>query len=901
MTEGGLETMRADKLKVGDILHLKKDQRVPLDGLLLHTSDEFGSVFIRTDQLDGETDWKVKESVRHTQKMADRNPSDLLLNKWSVVIESPSDAIYSFSGNYYAFNSVFEPLRTENAIWANSKIATGDVYLLAIYTGLETRMALNSKKQIQKFGKTDEEINFLFKIVFGILVLISLAMFLISGSELHIAYWVEIIRVFAILSTLLPYMLKLNVDFAKLFYSYQINQDTLIEGTIVRNRQIPEELGRVEYLLSDKTGTLTRNEMIFKELSNQFGVFTVANHDELKSSIYDIYLKNGFMMTEKDHHIKNTLLALMLCNNVSPTWTDNERALQASSPDEVALVNYVETLGFMMDSRRTNVIKIKNPIGGIETYEICENFPFSSERMRMGILLRKLETNELLFFLKGADVIMETKVSNNDAIFVQEECERLSKDGLRTLVLSFRTVDGFEYSEWKSNFRKASQNLSLRAELERICIETLEKDMCFLGVTGVEDLLQEDIKNVVTNVRSAGIKVWMLTGDKLETARCIAISTGFKPQNQKFLEITTADSLEVNKKLDKFDPESMTLVVNGTSLQTILNFPKIKTLFFFKAMQAKAVIFCRCAPKQKAEITLILKDNYKKVVCSIGDGGNDVGMIQSASVGIGIEGKEGLQASLASDFSVRKFKHVLHLFLWHGRLSYLRTANLALLVIHRGFILTTIQYIFMAGLYFVTMNVYNGYLNMFYGTLFTNLVVFSMIFDEDIPKHQAFNYPQLYKLIQEGGELTFKIFLTWISKAIFQGAVIIILTLWLFPNSFLQIMTITFTALIFVEYLTAILVVRTWHRFIVLGLFLSLLSYLICLFFFKTTLSLSTLSLIDYLRILLLVSCGWFPILFAKLIQRFVYPSTVDKIINEAKTQDKRKEFKRNEIKNTLS
>ena len=199
------------------------------------------------------------------------------------------------------------------------------------------------------------------------------------------------------------------------------------------------------------------------------------------------------------------------------------------------------------------------------------------------------------------------------------------------------------------------------------------------------------------------------------------------------------------------------------------------------------------------------------------------------------------------------------LFLWHGRLSYVRTSTLANLVIHRGFIVSTIQYLFMVAFYFITMNIYNGYLNMFYGTVFTNFLVFSMVFDVDIPRHQVFNYPSLYKLIQEGNELSFKTFTIWIFKAIFQGSVIILLTLILFNDNFLNIVTITFTALIFMEYLTIMVIVRTWHRMIVFGLLLSLVAYLVCFFLFNDLFLLSILSLVDYGKILFLVVCGWLP------------------------------------------
>jgi phospholipid-translocating ATPase len=916
LTNTGDRTVRSSDIRVGDILKLHKDQRVPIDGVLLHTADILGTVFVRTDQLDGETDWKVRESVRFTQRLIDDSFKNIFATTWNVMVEAPSDLIYDFSGNFYSDNGSYEPLRLNQAIWANMRIATGEVYVLTVYTGKETRMALNSKKPIDKFGKTDIEINSIFKTIFVIFVFVTLFLFFISGEMSTKGWFIYIVRTFAILSTLLPFMLKLNVDLAKLFYAHEINNDPHIEGTIVRNRQIPEELGRIEYLLSDKTGTLTRNEMIFKHLRTLGGNFSQDNFEILKQRLqlssnayennfndnHEHLLSDERFSKQKghlniresvinDYIVKDTIISLILCNNVSPTFNNGERMLQASSPDEVSLVNFAEELGYFMESRRTNSIKIRNPDGRESSYEILENFAFSSERKRMGILLRNHETRKLIFYLKGADAVFENLISAGEWVFVKEQAENLSIEGLRTLVLTQKLITENEYKIWKDSMNRASQNLKNRVEAERKCIEELEKGMKLLGVTGVEDLLQEDIKSVILNIRDAGIKVWMLTGDKLETAKSIAISTGFKTGPQKFYEVNSLTASKISMELSHFDPYSSVLLISGQTLDIILQSPSLKENFLHQALKATSVVLCRCAPKQKAEVALILKEELKKVVCGIGDGGNDVGMIQCASIGIGIEGKEGLQASLASDFSVKKFKNILKLFLWHGRLSYLRSTTLANLVIHRGFILTTIQYLFMISFNFVSINIYNGYLNMFYGTLFTNIVVFSMIFDVDIPIHQAFNYPSLYKLLQEGGELSIKMLCIWMWKAIFQGAVIILLSLKFFENNYLEIITITFTALVLVEYLTIVTIVRTWHSMMVIGIFASFTIYIVCLIFLKDIFLLSTLELEDYLKIVFLVMCGWLPLHFVHLIQRICFPSQIDKIIREAKTQEKRKKY----------
>ena len=900
LTPKGEKQIFSQNIKEGDMLKIQKNQRVPADMILLYTKDKSGTSYVRTDQLDGETDWKVKEAIKHTQKLGQKNISNILNKRWKMKIEAPNEMIYKFKGCFYTQNGNFESLQLKHTIWANMKVASGEIIGMVIYCGAETKMALNNRMPIKKYGKTDNEINFLTKMLFCILFILAAFILFLSGNIILDDWIVYLVRVFLLFSFIIPISMKVNVDFAKLYYAFLINKDQQIKNTIVRNSSIPEELGRIQYLLSDKTGTLTRNEMIFKKLHTKLGNYSVKHFDVLKKQLADIHkkennfktdndpLKNKTILTEKENIVKNNFLCFMLCNNVSPVIDNNERILQASSPDEIALVNFAEEMGYYLLDRKVNKITIKTPGDFEENFEILYNFPFSSETKRMGIILRNLKTKEIIFFLKGADVIIQKKVSMESKLFIIEEAGALSSDGLRTLVLTSRIISEEDLTNFKKDFEKAGLDLQNRETKEIEIIERLEINMELLGISGVEDLLQEDIKNVILNIREAGIKVWMLTGDKLETAKCIAISTGFKKNNQKFYEIKSTDKHEIEQKIQKFNKITDSLLVTGTSLTTIFKDKRLKNIFFNKAQNALSVILCRCAPKQKAEVTLYLKNNLKKIICGIGDGGNDVGMIQSANVGIGIEGKEGLQASLASDFSVVKFKNILKLFIWHGRLSYVRTALLANFVIHRGIIIVVIQALFMITFYFVSVNIYNGYLIMCYSTIFTNFPIFSLILDEDIPIKQVFHYPMLYYLVQEGKNLSPKVFMIWFWKSIFQGSVIILLALFLFNQTFLEIVTITFTALIINEFLNIYSSIRTWHPVISVSLGISAFSYLFCLIFLKKVFFLSDLDFEKVLKIVFLSICAWLPIHIMQIIRRLYFPSQIDKVLNEAQLVKKR-------------
>lgn len=313
----------------------------------------------------------------------------------------------------------------------------------------------------------------------------------------------------------------------------------------------------------------------------------------------------------------------------------------------------------------------------------------------------------------------------------------------------------------------------------------------------------------------------MLTGDKLETAKCIGVCTGFKSEYQSFFEINTLNPDEIEDRLEDFDPTNHCLVITGSCLDIILADKTLLDCFLNAAKLAKSVILCRCAPKQKAQVARAVKLRYGKVVCCIGDGGNDVGMIQEANVGIGLQGKEGMQAALASDVSLVRFKDVELLFLWHGRLSYLRTSRLSNFVVHRGLLVTTIQALFVMIYYYVSINIYNGYLVMGFNTVFTNLPVFALILDQDIPLKQALNYPILYDQVQNGKQMNLKMFLVWVWRSIFQGAMILVLSILLLSNTLLEMVTVTFTALIFIG------------KFLFcLFLYLSFLSFLFIIYLF---------------------------------------------------------------------
>ncbi len=275
-------------------------------------------------------------------------------------------------------------------------------------------------------------------------------------------------------------------------------------------------------------------------------------------------------------------------------------------------------------------VRIENVNGDPEEYDILGNFPFSSETKRMGIILRHRQSNKIIFYLKGAETVMEKKVKPNQRAALVESCENLAMEGLRTLVISQKLLTEKEYEEFDQRYKRARSSLTKREELTMEAIESIEGEMEYLGITGVEDKLQDDVMLTIETLRSAGIQVWMLTGDKIETAKCIAISAGLKSKRQQIFEMKEiGNALEINLKLNEFEKKisSSMLIIDGGTLSVVLQSVGTEERFFEIAKNAPSVCICRCSPTQKAIVAKKIQLYTKKRIACVGDGGNDVAMI----------------------------------------------------------------------------------------------------------------------------------------------------------------------------------------------------------------------------------------------------------------------------------
>jgi phospholipid-translocating ATPase len=389
----------------------------------------------------------------------------------------------------------------------------------------------------------------------------------------------------------------------------------------------------------------------------------------------------------------------------------------------------------------------------------------------------------------------------------------------------------------------------------------------------------------------------MLTGDKVETATCISISAGIKAKNQKIYTIKSDDiNQEINtqnkiKKLkEKFQEYQKKIeisphifIIDGETLDLALK--NCESDFFNTVMEAPSVVCCRCSPTQKR----IIVKNIKKYIgtgrtAAVGDGGNDVAMIQEADVGIGIVGKEGLQASLAADYSIKEFKSLSTLLLWWGRIAYKNTATMSNFIIHRGLIISLNQFIFSLVFYYNPVPLYNGFLCFGYSTIFTCAPSISVLLDKDVSKDNVLKFPTLYKILLMGKELNLKNFLFWLFKSIFQSAIIMFGSFLFFrDNIFLKIVTVSFTALIYLEILNVYMEINKFHWFMIVALISTCIIYTLTLRFLNYYLDIYfVFSLSIFWKIIVISLIAWLPFYIGSKIKKIMFPETIEKL-NKAK------------------
>uniref|UniRef100_A0A8K9V7I2 Phospholipid-transporting ATPase n=1 Tax=Oncorhynchus mykiss TaxID=8022 RepID=A0A8K9V7I2_ONCMY len=794
-------------VRVGDIIKLENNQFVAADLLLLSSSEPHSLCYIETAELDGETNMKVRQSLSVTAELGD--PNSLASFDGEVVCEPPNNKLDRFCG-LLCWRDCKYPLSNHNMLLRGCVLRnTETCYGLVIFAGPDTKLMQNSGRTKFKRTSIDRLMNTLVLWIFGFMVCMGVILavgnavwerevgslfqsylawdlpvdnFLFSA---FLSFWSYVI----ILNTVVPISLYVSVEVIRLGHSYFINWDRKMfcpqcnTAAEARTTTLNEELGQVEYIFSDKTGTLTQNIMSFSKCSINGHAYGGSNGEYYNyfSSFNPLadpdfcYYDNGLLKSVKlgDLHSHEFFRLLSLCHTVmSEEKKEGELMYKAQSPDEGALVTAARNFGFVFRSRTPGTVTVTE-LGRPVTYTLLAILDFNNIRKRMSVIVRNPE-GRIRLYCKGADTLLFERLhsSNNHLMNITtDHLNEYAGDGLRTLALAYRDLSEEQWEEWSERHRQADRATDCREDRLADIYEYIEQDMMLLGATAIEDKLQEGVPETIAILSLANIKIWVLTGDKQETAVNIGYSCKMLTGDMTEVFIISGNTvLSVREELrysnyPLFLPLSIYLSIHPSihlslyssiypsislflPLSIYLSIPSSIHLSFFSSLYhlSGAVICCRVTPLQKALVVELIKKHKKAVTLAIGDGANDVSMIKTAHIGVGISGQEGIQAVLASDYSFSQFRFLQRLLLVHGRWSYLRMCRFLCYFFYKNFAFTMVHFWFGFFCGFSAQTVYDQYFITLYNIVYTSLPVLAMgIFDQDVPEQRSLEYPKLYE------------------------------------------------------------------------------------------------------------------------------------------------------------
>ena len=811
-TAGEWAAAQWQTLCVGDVVKVRKDECFPADMILLSSSEETGIAYVETKNLDGETNLKHKQANKGTQSAFTSDASIDSLN-CKVKCQGPNSMIYEFSGLIFISDDPFI-LTYEQCLLRGSALKNTDwVVGIAVYTGHETKIMLNSPKARSKFSRVEQQMNRQIIYIF----LLQMAICMIAGIIFTVEFWLteswtaqylelnktfddltyQFIVVFfswvLIFTNFVPISLIVTLEMVKFFQAFFIAWDLELYWAAtdipasVQSSNLNEELGQINYVFSDKTGTLTQNVMDFRKLSVK-GVSYGTNgrlSAERKRPHVD-FEDSGFTHRVKDEDVSELLIFLAVCHTLIAEEKDGELEYKASSPDELALVHGAGFFGVKFigrDKDQNAVISIQGARVLIKILHIIE---FNSDRKRMTVIA-EYPDGSIRVLCKGADsVILARSLQCRYTEQTVQQLENYASEGLRTLVYSSRTLSKSEYDSWNNEYQKAMSDISQRDALTEKLAEAIECDLTLLGATAIEDKLQEKVPETISFLREAGIKVWVLTGDKVETAVNIGYSCALLTREMGTIQIDGKRTQEVQSQLSQArnafsaEPEvAFALIVTGEALLKALT-QKLSPLFFEIAERCRVVLACRVSPQQKADVvTLVIACNPQVRALSIGDGANDVSMITAAHVGIGISGLEGQQAVRASDYAVGQFSFLKRLLFVHGRECYRRNATLICYNFYKNVMLVTPLFWYGFLSQFSGQSLYNMWtaqlFNLFYASI--PIMVFAL-WDKEFEFDELMSNPKHYQVGMKDklfGNLRFWL---WIVEGVFWSLVMLFVVMY---------------------------------------------------------------------------------------------------------------------------
>ncbi|TYI59675.1 hypothetical protein E1A91_D10G053400v1 [Gossypium mustelinum] len=899
------------ELRVGDVVKVNKGEYFPSDLLLLSSGNEDGVCYVETMNLDGETNLKIKRCLEASLCL--NEDEEFSKFKATVHCEDPNPNLYTFVGNI-EFGKESYPLSPSQLLLRDSKLRNTDyIYGVVIFSGHDTKAVRNSTRSPSKRSRIERKMDHIIYILFSMLVLVSLVSSF--GSLLYLRqdmvdWWylqlpddnkvndlddsnsekyddrffnpskpvqsagLQFIRALILYGYLIPISLYVSIEVVKVLQTMLINKDIELYDDVTcksvqaRTSNLNEELGQVEMILSDKTGTLTCNQMEFRKCSiagvsyggditevdlaasmrmnADFEPFEFSidetdgatrSFEPFEFSVSSFSAQNGnarLTKTEgpvikgfnfRDDRLTNEnwihgsnlfditmfFRVMALCHTGIPLEDDNHKtdklSYEAESPEEVSFLIASQEFGFQFCRRTQSLMVLRefDPSSMKEVereYKLLNLLEFSSSRKRMSVIVSN-EDGQIFLLCKGADSIIFDRLADNGRAYEQATTMHLSsyaEDGLRTLAFAYRTIEAAEYESWNTIFTQAKATIGPeREELLEQASETIEKDLILLGVVAVEDKLQKGVPECIDKLAQAGLKIWLLTGDKRETAINIGFACSLLRQDMKQFHLSLSRDAESNNQVKDMKEDILQqiessykmvceernkeapfgLVIDGKALEIALR-GDVKDEFLQLAVNCASVICCRVSPKQKALITRLVKQYTGKTTLAIGDGANDVGMIQEADIGVGISGMEGMQAVMASDFSLPQFRFLERLLIVHGHWCYQRISKMVLYFVYKNvaFGLTLFYYELYTS--FSGEVLYDDWYMTMFNVMLTSLPVIALgVLEQDVSSDICLQFPALYQQGPRNVHFSWSRIIGWILNGVVSSLVIFLANIYI--------------------------------------------------------------------------------------------------------------------------
>lgn len=844
-------------VQVGDFVRIYNDDQLPADVVIISTSDPDGACYVETKNLDGETNLKVRHSLQSGKQI--RHARDCERTEFVIESEPPHANLYQYSAaaRWMQYNEknpnaegqpMVEPIGINNMLLRGCNLRNTEWALaVVIFTGVDTKIMINSGATPSKRSRISRELNWNVVYNFVVLFFMCLIAALVEGVAFgkqgtSISYFEfgsiggspgtnGLITFFAALihfQNLVPISLYISLEIIKTLQAFFIYSDTemyyesLDYPCTPKSWNISDDLGQIEYIFSDKTGTLTQNVMEFKKatinghpygeayteaqagMQKRQGIDVEKEGTRVRQEIADArtemlaglrklhdnpYLHDddltfiapdfvtdlaGESTREQQLACEQFMLALALCHTViSETVPGDPPRIEfkAQSPDEAALVATARDVGYTVLGNSMDGIRL-NVQGEERSYKILNTLEFNSTRKRMSAIIQ-MPDGKIILFCKGADSMIYSRLKRGEQPELRRETaehlEMFAREGLRTLCIAERELDPAEYKEWNQQYEIASFAIQNREDKMEAVADSIERDLTLLGGTAIEDRLQEGVPDTIALLASAGIKLWVLTGDKVETAINIGFSCNLLNNDMELIVFKFEDDLlstaeaELDKHLASFgitgsdaelkaakknhEPPAPThaIVIDGDSLKLVLD-DQLRQKFLLLCKQCKSVLCCRVSPAQKAAVVSMVKVGLDVITLSIGDGANDVAMIQKADIGVGIAGVEGRQAVMSSDYAIGQFRFLQRLVLVHGRWSYRRLGETIANFFYKNIVWTFTLFWYQIFCDFDISYFYHlTYLTLF-NLAFTSLPIIVMgVLDQDVGDKVSLEVPQLYR------------------------------------------------------------------------------------------------------------------------------------------------------------